>query len=213
MAQKRRMFELEGLEFKIGKLTIELTGDDGEKQLKEALADNLGHALAPVTQAFRAQLPAAPAQDTVATVVLPTDESSRKSRRTGRPRGTGGAAALEWKPTFAKYGNPDPAWSIGTKAMWLLDAYSKEHGTSSEPKGLTVPAIVATFNKHFPHAKPIRSSHVYRDFGKYAAANPPKVTSDPNQNPPVWYVASAGTATIAELVKSGATPLRVKAAE
>jgi hypothetical protein len=218
MAQKPRLFELEGLKFEIGKLRIEVpAGDDGEKHIKDALAENLGHALAPVAQAMRVQLPAATTQAANAVVAV-TEEGSRKARRPGRARGAGSAApsaaaALAWKPNFAKYGHPNPEWSNGTKAMWLLDAYSKEHGTGSAPQGQTIPVLVATFNKHFPHAKPITSSHVYRDFGRYASANPPKVTSDHNQTPPVWYVAAAGTAAVEDLLKSGATPLPFKAAE
>lgn len=207
MAQKRR-FELQGLKFEIGKLSIDVSGDDGEKQIEEALADSLGHALAPVAQAMRAQLPAPSAQEVPVPAAVEEKRGSRRSRRSANGPSSAGGVALPWKPNIEKHGNPSPAWASGKKAVWLLDCYSKENGGSQgEPKGLTIPVVVATYNKHFPHAKPIKSSHVYRDLNNYAAANPPLVTVNRNEDPPVWYIAPAGARVIEDLVKSATAPL------
>ncbi len=219
MAAKRRLFELEGLKFEIGRLKIHVTGDEAEQQLRTALADEFTRVIAPVTQVLRPQLGegAAPAQSAV--TVTPAADERRSTRRAARPRSAAntptGAEAdpLDWKPDIQKHGNPTPNWSTAEKAMWLLHGYSKDHGgTASEPKGLSIPVLVATFNKHFPHTKTILSRYVYRDFNNYARGDRPKVAADRSKSPPVWYVTAAGAAAVGELTKQGTAPLLVTGA-
>lgn len=213
MAQKSRVFELEGLKFEIGKLKIEVpVGDDGEKQIKEALTENLGLALAPVAQAMRAQLPPAAAHSADTAVnVTPEKRSPRRSGRTrtgaSAPAGVD-AVPLDWKPDIRKYGNPSLSWSTFEKGAWLLHCYTKENGA----KGLSIPVIVATFNKHFSHSKTITLKYMNRDFGRQAAADRPKVIVDNNQSPPMWFLTDAGTAQIEDLIKKASTPLLVSGA-
>ncbi len=218
MAPKRRLFELEGLKFEIGKLKVDMTGEEGEQQLR-AVTDEITRVIAaPVTQVLRPQLEsAAPAPPAAAG--LPVALEKRSMRRVSRPRVAANAstvteaAALDWKPDIQKYGNPTTSWSTAEKGMWLLHCYSKDNGgTASAPKGLSVPVLVATFNQHFPHTKPISSRYLYRDFNKYADGERPKVTVDRTKSPPVWYVAPAGAAAVEELTKQRTAPLLIDGA-
>ncbi|WP_041453403.1 hypothetical protein [Anaeromyxobacter dehalogenans] len=208
-AQKRPGFRLKGLEVhvKIGELEIDAHGDDaaGLPQLRGIVADQVAKAIRPVTQGVVQGL--LPGVDVTPAAPVPTPASAttvdvEKRRRSPRPRAANSPAdgsALSWKPNS----NPSLGWSNGKKALWLIYFHSKENGgTESAPKGLTIPVVVATYNKHFPHAKPIKSSHVYRDLNKYAAANPALVTPDRNVNPPVWYVTPAGVAVVEEMLKA-----------
>ncbi len=219
MAAKRRLFELEGLKFEIGRLKIHVTGEEAEQQLKTALADEFTRALAPVTHVLHPQLGegAAPAQP--AATVVATAPEKRSPRRGGRLRAAANApqaaeaAALEWKPDIQKCGNPTPSWSTAEKGMWLLHCYSKDNGgTASEPKGLSLPIIVATYNKHFPHTKIIMIRNVYRDFNRYAGGDRPKITADRGKTPAVWYLTGAGVAAVEELTKKAAPSLVTGAA-
>ncbi len=214
MAQKQRLFELEGLKFEIGKLKMQVTGEDAEQQLRSALSDEFNRVLAPVTQALRPQLEAAPAPAQPAETAVNVTPEKRSPRRTGRTR-TGAsapagldAAPLDWKPDIKKYGNPSLSWSTFEKGAWLLHCYTKENGA----KGLATSVIGATFNKHFSHSKTITLKYLNRDFGRQAAADRPKVTVDNNQSPPMWFLTEAGTAQIEDLIKKASTPLLVSGA-
>lgn len=205
-AQKRPAFRLRGLKFhiEIEDLEFDAGGEDaGVPQLKGMVAEKVAHAIQPV---MRGLLPGDAAPPAAAAVVPVTTE--KRPRRPRAPRAANAqpseSVALAWKPKS----NPHLGWSSGKKALWLIHFHSKENGgTESAPKGLTIPVVVATYNKHFPHAKPIQSSHVYRDLNNYAAANPALVTTDRNLTPPVWYVAPAGAAVVDEMLRSMATPL------
>lgn len=209
MVQRRKVFELEGLKFEIGKLKVEVGGEDGEQEITAALTEGLTRAISPVAEVLRPQLEA-PAP-TITDVVATSRGEKRRTRRGSRARGAGSTAtntALDWKPNTTANGNPHASWSSGKKALWLLHCYSKENGgPDAEPNGLTLAVIVATFNKHFPHAKTIQSSHVSRDFQRFAAANPPKVVANRNVVPPVWYPGPGADAVVEELVKGSPTPL------
>lgn len=209
MSQRRKVFELEGLKFEIGKLKVEVGGEDSEEEITAALTEGLTRAISPVAEVLRPQLEAS--EPTSTNVVETSRGEKRRTRRTSRARGASSTitnAALDWKPNTTRYGNPDASWSSGKKALWLLDCYSKENGgTVAQPRGLTVQQMVATFNKHFPHTRTIQSSHVSRDFQKYAAGNLPKVVANRNEDPPVWYPGPGAAAFVEEFVKGSPTPL------
>jgi hypothetical protein len=106
-----------------------------------------------------------------------------------------------------KYGNPAQSWSTFDKGSWLLYCYQKDH-REKEANGLSLRVITATFNKHFPHIKPIPSKNVKRDFNNYAAGDQPEVMSDNNQKPPTWRVTDIGISRVEKLVKgSAASPI------
>jgi hypothetical protein len=211
-AQKRPGFRLKGLEVhvKIGELEIDAHGDEaaGLPQLRGIVADQVAKAIQPVTQGVMQGLlpgvevtPAAPVPTPAAAVTVEVE----KRRRSARPRAANSpassAAALSWKPNST----PDGEWTNGKKALLLLYLYSNENGgTDAEPKGLTSPVVIATYNKHFPFAKPVDSSNVNRDLKRFAGMLPPLVRSDQNATPPVWYVAPAGAREVEDMIKTAA---------
>lgn len=205
-AQKRPGFRLKGLKFhvEIGELEIDGAGDEAVPQLRGIVAEKLARAIEPVTQGLLPGVDVTPPPPASAAVV--PVEPEKRTRRPARPRAansaaSSGAGALTWRPTST----PDGAWSAGKKALWLLDCFSKENGGSeAAPKGLAAKVVIATYNHHFPFASPVHSSHVYRDLKKAAAAQPPLVRVDRNANPPVWYITSAGSSSVEELMKTPA---------
>ncbi len=219
MAPRRRLFELEGLKFEIGRLKVDITGEEGEQQLT-ALTDEITRVIAaPVNQVLRPQLEGAAPVAQAATVVAVAPEK-RSARRTARPRvaanapSAGAAAtAFDWKPDIQKHGNPTDGWVTADRAMWLLGCFAKDHaGKENAAKGLSQPGIIATFRKHFSHLREIRYSNLKRDMKKLASAERPKVHADRTQSPAIWSLTDVGVAYVDEMIKTATTPVLTGAA-
>ena len=90
----------------------------------------------------------------------------------------------------------------------MLYCYAKDNaGKENGAKGLSLPVIVATFNKHFPDSRAILYDNLKRDFRRNAKTN--RVTSVRNQTPAIWYLTDVGTAEVEARIKqlSGTLPL------
>jgi hypothetical protein len=212
MVQKRT-FELKGFKLEIESLKVDVSGDNSDvSQLTAAVAGGVAGALGPAMRTLNPQFEAEPAQKPAVVVSPVTPGEKRAGRRSPRTRAANSpavgmaAAPLDWKPDIKKHGNPTAEWSNFDKGSWLLYCYSMDHGGDGS-KGLTLPVVIATFNKHFPQAKTIQPKYLNRDFNRYEGGDSPKVTADRNQSPEVWYLTDAGTAEVVARIKQAAVPV------
>jgi hypothetical protein len=129
----------------------------------------------------------------------PRRQRTRRKRVQAQTTGESSAKedAVDWEHDPSKYGSPKQGWSTADKSVWLLRVVLQE----ADINELSAQRIVATFNKHFRQAGPIRTQSVIRDLGRLTVNKTPSpVAGDSIKTPNQCFLIEEGVKTAQALV-------------
>lgn len=137
---------------------------------------------------------------TSANTTISAEGGPKKTRRRKQSPTSGTtevAAAIDFKHSPEKFGNPKQEWKTAEKALWLLYVVQEITGTAD----LSAKVIAETFNKHFRQSGPIQTGNTGRDLGKLKTKDKPSpVGEDTTKSPSTWFLTDAGRARAQGLV-------------
>jgi hypothetical protein len=190
------------IKFKLGEITIknvELEIED-DREVATAVFSELQNQLANAVQpGFNKALLAAGEQVIEATPANGTGTATSGAKPTKKralgaktPSEPGRAQPIDFRHDASKYGNPQQAWSVTDKCVWLLFVLEGVVDT----KEVTGPQIAVTFNQQFRPAGKIHPPHVTRDLARAKVQNPSLVGEDKG----VWYLTDEGKKHAQQLI-------------
>jgi len=196
VAKFRIRLKLQGLELEV----------DGEREDIPAISAAVQQQFAGLVQPAETMADGHKQLEAAGSVI---DAEVGKSKAKGKRRVGGkinsdvtAAQPLEFRHDAAKYGNPQQAWNITDKSVWVLHVL-KDLKAAPEVSG---PQLAATFNHHFKAAGTIHPPHVTRELGKAKVKIPALVGEDRSQDPSRWYVTDEGTRYAQQLIQSVLNP-------
>ena len=201
MSKFKFKLKLQGLELEM----------EGAREDIPLMAQNLGNQLTGLLQPAADMASNDKGREEEVALPLTIDHSSADKARTKRRRkfagsesaaSNGEAPTIEWQHDPAKYGNPQQAWNVVKKAIWMIYVLSKETAYSQ----VSAKQTADTFNKKFKQAGTIRSTNVSRDPGKAKPKSPALVGGDTSKAVVEWFLTNTGTQFAEDSIKEVTQP-------